>query len=407
MIRRFFDAAPAEPAAAPPAMSIAEMMAKSGVKSEGPDMKAVITPIGVPPNIPEKGNEPTPAEPAKPVEATPATPAEPAKPEPPSQQPEPAKPEPPIAAPAPKAPTLQEVLKQHQPGAILKELGYDDSTVAFLNDMKGIDPKMVGLLQHWKTNNGDLTPYLKALTTDYSKMSAEDVMKHQLQQEYPTASPQQIEALFKREVIQAYNLNSEDEDEKAEGQLLLQAKADKFRATMVANQQNYLIPKPPEPKAAEPDQAAIQQQQQFELYQKNINESSFTKSLLGSKQLVIGEGNEAYKYNVSDPTALVNSIFDENTFANSFFTKEVKPDGSVSYIPDVEKQLFIHAALMDYKGLLKGLADHYKAIGADTAITPLENPKPAETNAASPAQPAPKTAAEAMARGGVYNSGGR
>lgn len=241
MIRKFYDASPAEPAATP---TIAELMAKQGTKSEGADMKATITPLGMSPNIPEKKDEPAqPQEPAKPVESTPsATPAEPAKPEPPKQtESQPAAPEPPKEIPQPKAPTLQEVLKNHQPDVILKELGFDDSIVAFVKGMKGVDPKMVSFLNHWQQNNGDVTPYLKALTTDYTKMSDEDVMKHQLQQDYPKASQAQLDILFETKIVNAYKLDSDDDDEKAKGKLLLSAEADKFRDVLEAKKKRLFI----------------------------------------------------------------------------------------------------------------------------------------------------------------------
>lgn len=399
MIRKFYDAQLAEPAAAPPP-SIASMMAKDGIKSSG--STSVSTPINI---QPEKKEEPVP-EPAK-VEPTGTTPTEPAKPEPPAQPQEPAKPTAPIEPVQPKVPTLQEVLKNHQPDAVLKELGYDDSIVALINGVKGADPKMLALLNYWK-QNGDISPYAKALSTDYSKMSAEDVMKHQLREDYPGASSQQIEALFKREVIKAYSLDSDDEAEAAEGRLLLEAKADKSRAALITKQQDYLVPKPPEPKPAEPDLVAQKQAQDFELYQENVNNSPFTKSMLTNKQLVIGEGETAYKHLLADPQLILNSLFDPTVYAKSFFTKETKPDGSSHWTPDVEKQLFIHAALTDWKGLQKGLADHYISIGKNAAIAPIDNAKDTSANLpATPAQALAKNAAESMARQGSYNSGGR
>ena len=70
-------------------------------------------------------------------------------------------------------------------------------------------------------------------------------MRHQLRREFPKASPQQLDALYKREVIKAYSLDSVDEEELEEGRALLEAKADKFRDQFTQDQQSKLLPAPP------------------------------------------------------------------------------------------------------------------------------------------------------------------
>jgi hypothetical protein len=112
----------------------------------------------------------------------------------------------------PVQPSWQEVLKQQPEDDVLKTLGLDASVVSLSKELKE-NQQMMAFFQHWKSN-GDVQSYLKELSTDYTKMPAEEVMRHQLKQEYPKATPQQIEALYKREVVKAYSLDSEDEDEK-------------------------------------------------------------------------------------------------------------------------------------------------------------------------------------------------
>lgn len=396
----FFDPAVAEPTATP---SIAELMARHGVKSDS---------LGVAPPVegsaaPEKKEETAkPDESPKSVEPTDKTQGEPAKSETPSQPKEQPKVETTPAASQPqKAPTLQEVLRNHQPNAVLKELGYDDSVVAFLSGIKDIDPKMVNFLNHWK-NNGDLTPYFKALTTDYSKMSAENVMRHYLREEYPTASDQQIEALYKKEIVQAYNLNSPDEDEAAEGRLLLEAKAEKFRQDLANKQQQYLFPKPQEPTHTAPDPVQVQQEKDFELYQQYISDSPLIKDMVANNSLAIGSGETAYKHPLGDAKQVVDSLIDPDAYAKSFFSKETRPDGSTLWVPNMEKLLFVHAALSDFEGFKKGWADHYIKIGKEAAIAPIENAKEADKGQPSKSEAPPKSAAEAMARQGRYNPGG-
>jgi hypothetical protein len=378
-LKKFFDIAPegvpatttepapvAEAAPEPKPFDIASLMAQHGVMNNSEQM--VATPL----DIKEKTEEPvsTATEPTPVAPTTEATIAEtPVTSETPTPSKETPKEAEPIADATPAQPTWQEVLKQQQPETILKELGVNDSLVSLINDFpEGLDPKMVNFMKHWK-ENGNVDSYLKALSTDYTKMSSEDVMKHQLRRDYPKATDRQLEVLYKTKIEQAYRINSDDESEAEEGKLLLEAEADKYRDVLASEQQNYLLPKPsePKPKAVE-NTAEVQRQKDFERYQSQINESSFTKNFLQSKQLSLGEGEDAFTYPIPNPKELTDILFDTNKWAQSFF--EVKDD---QYIPNVEKQIFVAAAVKDYKGLIKSLIQHGKNLGGKAAIKPLVN----------------------------------
>lgn len=190
-IRKFFEAdAPVQTGGF---ASIAEAMARQGVKNETENV--VATPI----NIPEKKEEPKAEEPTVAATADVSSGGEQVIPDTPSQPKveeqipqEPQK----VAAEQVKQPTLQEVLKSQQPDAVLKALGLSDKEIGLLNELKGFDKVdyFANFVREWKAN-GNVNGYLKELTTDYGKMSAEDLMRHQLQAEYPKATPQQLEAL--------------------------------------------------------------------------------------------------------------------------------------------------------------------------------------------------------------------
>jgi len=183
LFRKLYDTA------VPDAPSIASLMATSGTFSST-GMNIAETPTHT-----EKKEEPAPATEDKPADtATPPSNAEPAKPESPKPEENAAAVTPQKEEP-PKPTQWQEVLKQQQPDAVLKELGYDDKVIGLLKDAKTLDPKMLAFLDHWKSK-GDVTSYLKELTTDYSKMTPEDVLKQQLQREYPKASEKALGALL-------------------------------------------------------------------------------------------------------------------------------------------------------------------------------------------------------------------
>jgi hypothetical protein len=360
--------------------------------------------VATPISITEKKEEPAPA-----IEATPAVPANEASPaeqaSPETPKPEEQKPAEPQKEIPVKVPTWQEVLKQ-QPDTnlILKELGYDDKAVKLLSKLKQFDPKVMGLVDAY--TEGKHVDYLKELTTDYSKMSAEEVMRHQLQQEYQGASKQQLDALFKHEVTKAYSLDSEDEDERTEGKFLLEAKADKHRATLIANQQNYLLPTPPEPKAIEPDLKVQAAQKEFENYKSYITDgNSYSKNVFSTKQIAIGEGDEKFIFPV-EPADLMDIVFDSEKGANALFEEKTNADGTKSFTPNVEKHWLAGAVMKYGKSFLDAYAQHWKSLGGKSAIKPIDNAKEPDVSNPSASEVAPTSAAEAMAKQGQLNSGG-
>lgn len=398
-IIKFFDTNAPDAGAASAAPSIASLMAKSGVVNSSD------TPVATPISIPEKKEETAQTAPATvPAEsAKTEAPAAPVKPESPKPE-ETAKPQKEGTA---KVPSWQEVLKSQQPDTILKELGFDDKTVGFLKGKKGIDEKLLNFYSHWESNNGDVTKYLKELTTDYSKMPAEEVMRHQLREEYPKATEKQIDALFKKQVLDAYKIdpNLYTEEEVAEGRLLIEAIADKHRDKLVADQQNFLLPKPSE-KTAEPDPQELARQQEVQEYQKYMQEHSYTKGLFTNNKITIGEGEEAFNYPIN-PTEISEILFDSNKWAENFFIANQLPDGSTKYLPDVEKQYLVAAIIKHGKSFLDEYAKHSRALGAKAAIEPLENAAPPSGGQPAKAEAAVNNPAAAMAKGGRIVSGGR
>lgn len=403
--KKFFDLD--APVLAPPAPvgpveqpTIAALMAKQGAKSD-PGSNVVIPVIPAPFNSTEKKEEPPKA--TEPPAATAVTP--------PASTETSATPAQVVTQPAPtvqkepesvKVPSWQEVLKSQQPNTVLKELGYNDNLVNFMSRIKDVDPKMLAFLEKWE-NKDDVNGYLRELTTDYSKMSPEDLMRHQLRKDYPTANPLQLEALYKREVVRAYSLDSDDENDVAEGKLLLEAKADRYRDEFIKNQQNYLLPKPPEPKAIEPDNTVALQQKEFEIYERLVMEDKTTKAIHATNKFVIGEGDEAFNFPV-DSNKITEKVLDSDSFAKGFFTTEIKPDGTKMSVPDGKKLNFVATYLEYGDEFVNAWSTHYKTLGAKEAMSKIENAKQPDGSTPAKTESEPKTPAEAMAKHGRFAS---
>lgn len=304
---------------------------------------------------------------------------------------------------APKPSSLQEVLRNHKPDDILKELGFDDKVVGFLKDAKTLDPKMVNFLEHWK-NNGDTKAYLQALSTDFKTMKPEDVMRHQLRVANPELDAKELDALYRIKVVNRYKLNPEvySEEEVSEGLIELKADAKPIRDALAKEQESYLLPAAPT-KEPQVDVLAELQRKEAESIQeigRMLEASPEYRDVTTSKKIRFGDGDEAYSYKVDDPKEALNILYDKDALAQALFYEK---DGKI--YPNVQKQLFVAAALKDYEGLLKAMHKHSKSIGGKSAIEPIENPKLPGQQTSAPAA-AYKSAVEAMAKSGRVVRGG-
>ena len=303
--------------------------------------------------------------------------------------------------------TLQEVLKSQQPDSVLKELGFDDKTVKLVNKLKGFEKIdfFSNLIDEWQ-NKGNLKEYLRELTTDYEKMPPEEVMKHQLREEYPKASEQALNALFKKKIVQAYNLDSEDDSEVAEGTILLEAEADKYRDSLLAKQKTKLFPDVPEQEIVDPAIQEKQAQQEFDSYKSTVLNNDFSKDVFENKRIVIGKGKGAFNYPI-EPDVIQGIMFDDNKWLNTQFNTEQQSDGSFKITsPKIENQILTAAFAMNPEKFLKEYAKHYESLGSEKTVESIDNAKQKNQPYFSQTEGKPKDAAEAMAKNGRLGAGG-
>ncbi|MES2287372.1 MAG: hypothetical protein V4547_16890 [Bacteroidota bacterium] len=412
-IRKFYDTAVVEAGGGSETevietvpMSPAEAMAKHGSKSD--ENGKIPDPIDI------KVTKEEPKTEVKPETAT-------VKEEPKVEtKPEETKPEPvkedvkveakaPIVQEQPKQQTLDEVLKTNQPNAILKALGFDDEKASFVSELKDADPKLVGIMQAYK--NGTLGDYINALGTDYSKMSDVYVMRSQLRKDYPKVSDAAFEALFEDEVLDKYKLDSEtySEQEVAKGKLLLEAKAARYRDELMANQEKFLMPAKPEPKAEPvPDNTAeLKAKENVEAYKREIEESPFAKDIVANKKITLGEGKEKFTFKVEEPSELLATLTDPNEWVNSMYDKVEKgADGKEYTVLNTEKQLIVAAVQKYGTKFLDAYAKHFRGLGGKEVIEPIDNASEPEKSTPSKSDPLPTSAAAAMAKQGVRSNGG-
>lgn len=407
--RKFYNTDAVEaPAAAESTLtpSIAELMATKGTVNSYNNM------VAAPIDIASTEKQPETETPAPAAIATPDAKVEEVKTETPT--PTEVKAEtvtPIIAEPVKPEPTWQEVA-QKQPNEVLKALGFDEVATKFLGETKEIDPTMVKLLEAYK--EGKHKEYLTELSTDYSKLSAEEVMRHQLRKDYPKASERQLDVLYNKEVVDLYNLDSTDTDLLEEGKLLLEAKADRYRDSLIENQKNFLV-NAYTPKAAEPDNTKVLEEQQAEANRKfnemvkaEVDNNAVTKNIIANKVFSVGEGDTKFNFPV-EPKDVLDILFDPNKFKQALWETESDAQGNVTKLlkPKTETQLLMSTVMKYGIGFVQKAIEHGISLGQKSAIAPIDNAKLPDNAVAPVSESAPKTPAAAMAKSGVISSGGR
>jgi hypothetical protein len=380
--------------------SFAESMAKGGVRStDNQPAKAFVNT--------EKKEEPKTVEKSEQVETTTTTSkTEKANSESqPTEKKEEAEPKP-IAQSASTEKSWQEVLKNRQPNEVLKELGFDEKSVQFFQKLNKFDKKefFFNLLNEWESK-GNLKGYLNELETDYGKMSPEEVMRHQLSEEYGTKDQRKLDVLFKNKIIQAYKLDSDDPSEVEEGKILLEAEADKYRPNLLTRQQTKLFPQVPEPPPPPPpDNSAQEAEQNFEAYKSTISKDPYSEKVFEKKQITIGKGEDKMVIPV-DPETIKNILFDTDKWTETQFEKTSNADGTFKYTPKVENQILTAQFASNPQKFIQDLAQHYLSIGGKKAIEPLNNAKPPDNVTVSNSVAEPNSLAEGMGKSGRRVSG--
>lgn len=356
-------------------VDIAAMLAQQGIKTDD-------SPVSVPAqDIPttSQGDQPKEtqqAEPAK-VETTEPPPGPGAGSGPPRAEPiksdpaaSPVAPAPPAAQPADV--DWREHLKKQPEVEVMKAMGLDE--------------KMINFLSRWRGGE-DLKDYLEAASVDYSKMPPEELLRRQLYREFGSLSPEDFEEVYKMKVTEQYKLDSDlyDEKEVRRGKLLLGIDADRVRQELMKRQQELLLAKPPEPgpSTAELEAQALQEQRDkdYQTYKGLVDTNSFTKDLLSSNLLKIGEGDKAFNLEIERPSDVLDLLYDPNKWAAKLWNA----DGT----PNIRKQLVLGAIANDDELFFTNLAKHYEKLGAKGLAEVIQNASepPAGTLAKGSAEP--------------------
>jgi hypothetical protein len=298
---------------------------------------------------------------------------------------------------------LSSILSRESPENVLRAMGYDDKSISFVQELKSLDPRMLGFFETWKSG-GDVKTYLEEASRDFNQMSAEDVMRHQLRADYPKATEAQLDVLYKKEIVEKYKLNSYDEDEVAEGKLLLEAKADKYREQLAETQKEKILPS-----SSEYSEQQMQEQRAIAEYTnmviKDFSDNPYTRDVFSKNAITIGEGTDKFVFPV-DGKEIADLVINGDVTGDLMFDKKQGNDGSEMLIPKAEHQLLVATVNKYGQKFITELAKHYKSLGSRAAIEPIDNARPSNRTTPSYSESEPTTIAGAMAKYGRVSSGG-
>lgn len=215
--------------------------------------------------------------------------------------------------------------------------------------------------------NDSLDEFLIKTNIDYDSIPDVDIMKMQIESQYPTLGEEEKNLLLQRKLNKEYNIGSEDESEDRVGKLLLKVEADKIREGLKKEQADYTPAKNPnsvEARMQAQQEAQLKQLQEFQGY---VKEHPATKQLETSRLLQYGAGDTTLNYEVNQNLNLSDLAVDSNKFFQMFLGQ----DGKV----DIQKFYKVANYAASMEGVEKALIAYGRSLGEKRLYDELKNTK--------------------------------
>lgn len=213
---------------------------------------------------------------------------------------------------------------------------------------------------------GTLTPYLEATQVNYDEMDDVSVMKRQFDKENADLPEKTRNRLFEKS-LEKYNLDSYEEEDIEIGQALLKRDANKLRAALKDEQQQFVnsIQRTQEPEVSQEDLA----QQQAEARQ---NIQAQLSTLVKDNMIKVEAEGTGINYQLPNAQNVVEYAVDPTKFLSSF----TKGDGNV----DWQKWTMAVAFTENPTQFINELIKHGKSLGRKAMEAELKNAAPLTSN---------------------------
>lgn len=263
----------------------------------------------------------------------------------------------------------------------------------------GFDESFLDLAKSYKAE-GNIDRYVQAKSTDFSKMTPEQVLRVALQREYPAATPEQLESLYDSEVMEKYKLDpdtySADSKEAKAGRIKMEMDALKLRNQFTADAEKLKLPSR--------DLVAEQAKQQEQFEQSRLKDIEdfmsldYSKSVMTDKRISLkdlGPGIPDFHIELDNPEMVRDILFKPGEYSK--YSRDAQGN------PDSEAQFQGAAFMYNRKEFVKALINYGKSLGKEEYVEEKFNPPgPKGTAAVSTA----KSLQEAFAANGKSGKAG-
>jgi len=239
---------------------------------------------------------------------------------------------------------LDEELKKIDRKELLKKAGVNDFAIE---------------IDEFLSKGGNAIDYLNAKAIDYNKVSDESLIKADLQKQYPTFTPQQIDLMFNRKY--AVSEDASDEDREFVN-LQMKADAHNSRTLKITEQQKFKIPETPILQKDEAYEQWKQQQesqpQMLEQFRNFYEQHEATKALNQSKRVAInlGDGIPPFNFEISQPEIITKAMTDGGVILNKLTTTQTGE-------PDVAKQQMIALFSFNPQKFIQDIFNYGRGMG--------------------------------------------
>lgn len=241
-----------------------------------------------------------------------------------------------------------------------------------LMKLAGIDDEDIKFIE-FKKAGGNADEWLRIKNTDYGKLDPLKLVEMDLRERYSKLDDRQFQILLKKE-LQQFSLDREEYPEDSEeailGGILLNDKADAIRQKYIDKQNSLKAPEP------QPDNTAQQREQAAQQLAAQFRNSGAVSSLQANKTISIGEGEEAFNYEIKDVDTLVKAA-----------EQVVLQNGNVPTDQEVNTILRTLAYYANPDAFQKALVDHGKILGERAVRKEAVNPAPGGQGSTPPPTP--------------------
>ena len=227
-----------------------------------------------------------------------------------------------------------------------------------------MDDFIKGLVEYYK-ETGDVSAYIEAKNVDYSAMSDLDIVRRNMRSQYSEMSDKNFERLFRREVVDKYQLDASryDEEEVELGEELLKAEASKLRSELIERQAKF---KAPERQAQPEVDTAAQAEEAMAQWTETVNSAPQTQSVLNDGRILVEFGGEPFAYEIDNPQSVVDMTVDNNKFFQLFQNE----GGQIDY----DKWYKVMNYALDPSTFERSLILHGKNLGGKEVVSEIKNP---------------------------------